>query len=173
MTSTVFAWDTDVMPRRPPKDEAGPDEWAAWRVGLERERRGLSQGQLARLVTDMGAPMQQQAIWKIENGRPPRKISYGEAVAFCKVFAIDDVAELGQPPEEVALAYMTGIRHLLRDWRRDTDELIEQLGDLRDHADPEVLQRVLDDLRYWLTRIERAVGEVKSMLGTESAGSET
>ncbi len=47
--------------------------------------------------------MQQQAIWKIENATPPRRISYGEAVAFCQVFGIS-VSELAAPPGEVLTA---------------------------------------------------------------------
>jgi transcriptional regulator with XRE-family HTH domain len=99
MTVTSLAWDTGAVPRRP--RIPGPDERAAQRVRDERERLGLSQGELARLVTEAGVPMQQQAVWKIENGDPPRRISYGEAIAFCKVFGIEDVSELGKPREEV------------------------------------------------------------------------
>jgi transcriptional regulator with XRE-family HTH domain len=165
MTATVFAWDTDVVPRRPPHDQ-GPDEWAAWRVHHERERLDLSQGELARQVTAAGAPMQQQAIWKIENGTPPRKISYGEAIALCKVFGIKDIAELGRPPEEVVSGYVHEIKFLLRNWRDDTDLLLDQLRHIREHsaADPETWRDALKDLRYWIAEIEKETARAKAHL---------
>jgi transcriptional regulator with XRE-family HTH domain len=92
------------MPRQT-RRLSGPDEWAAQRVGYERKRNGWSQGELARQMTAAGVPIGQQAIWQIENRQPPRKISLSEAIAFCQVFGVEDVADLGKPPDEVAAAY--------------------------------------------------------------------
>jgi transcriptional regulator with XRE-family HTH domain len=131
MTSTVFAWDTDQMPRRPPAVEAGPDEWAAWRVRYERERRNWSQGELARQITTAGVPMQQQAVWKIENGDPPRKISYGEAIAFCRVFGIENVADLGQPPESLITREMHGLIDEVQELSALRSKLIDQAKTLK------------------------------------------
>lgn len=135
MTATVLAWDTGRVPRRPPTLKAGPDEWAAWRVRYERERRDWSQGELARRVTEAGAPMQQQHIWRIENGTPPRRISYGEAVAFCKVFGIDDVADLGKPPASVAMDMMGKLHAANTEMEKASERLLSILGDLAAQED--------------------------------------
>lgn len=174
MTATVFAWDTDSVPRRPPSHEADTDEWAAWRVGYERERHGWSQGELARQMTAAGVPMQQQNIWRIETGKPPRKISYGEAVAFCKVFDLDDMADLGRPPAEVASDVVAEIKELREEWRGAADRLIEQLRYIRlnAHADPDIWRQAVEDLRWYLLRIEQEIAEVKSELEIDTPGPE-
>lgn len=129
MTAELLMRDTGVMPRRPPKIEAGPDEWAAWRVAYERERRDWSLTELARRVTEAGAPMQHQAVWQIENRQPPRRISYGEAVAFCKVLEIDDVAELGKPPAEIAGKLASEVTAALTEWSNAGGRLISALDE--------------------------------------------
>jgi 8-oxo-dGTP diphosphatase len=133
MTATVLAWDTDAMPRRPPKPQEGPDEWAAWRIAYERERRGWSQGELARQITAAGVSMQQQNIWRIESGHPPRKIAFGEAVAFCQVFGIEDVGELGKPPAAVVGSEFLSLEEGIRVIEADVREVIETERRLTGH----------------------------------------
>lgn len=113
--------------------------------------------------------MQQQAIWKIENGDPPRRISLGEAIAFSQVFDID-VAELGDPPEEIAQTVLWGIKESARNWQSQTEELKVNLQDIRGlpDVDPAVRRDVLDILRGWLEVIEAEVAEVRSWLASES-----
>ena len=60
---------------------ASEDELAR-RISYERDRRSWSPGGLASLMTKAGCPMNQSAIWKIENGEPRRKITVDEALAF-------------------------------------------------------------------------------------------
>ncbi len=174
MTADVVVRDTDVVPRRPPRDNAGPDEWAAWRVAYERERRGWSLGELARRVTAAGAPIQHQAIWQIENREPPRRISLSEAIAFSYVFELEDVAALGQPPAEVARDVVNEIRRFRKDLRSDANELIEQLRYIRTHAeaDPDIWREAVDDLRYQIAYVEEEIAGIKSALAVESASSE-
>jgi transcriptional regulator with XRE-family HTH domain len=162
MTATVFAWDTDQVPRRPPHT-AGLDEWAAWRVRYERERRGWSQGELARQVTAAGAPMQQQAIWKIENGTPPRKISLSEAVVLCKVFEIEDVAELGRPPAQVASAILGEI-HRARQGLMQASSVL--LGLLRTVAEQEhfLAQPLQDADLFYREDFDVFTGELEAEL---------
>lgn len=71
------------------------------RVAYERERRGWSTaGLAARLTQVAGCPIQQSAIWKIENGDPPRRVTVDELVAFARVFDVT-VEELLRPVEAV------------------------------------------------------------------------
>lgn len=114
------------MPRRTPRPP-GPDDWAAQRVRRERELRDWSTGELARRVTDAGAAIRQQAIWEIENREPPRKISYGEALAFCKVFEIEDVSELGKPREEIGNPELTQLRQEVAEIREAHQQLLDNL----------------------------------------------
>ncbi|MFF7180170.1 helix-turn-helix domain-containing protein [Streptomyces sp. NPDC008121] len=74
------------MPKRSAPAALASEANVAAHVGLERERRGWSTAELARRVTEAGCPLSQSAVWRIENGDPPRKISVDEMVAFGKVF---------------------------------------------------------------------------------------
>ncbi|WP_052863945.1 helix-turn-helix domain-containing protein [Streptomyces niger] len=72
---------------------------AAERVALEREVRGWSTTELAARMTEAGVPMNQTAVWRIENGTPRRKITLDEALGFARVFELP-LEELMSPPQE-------------------------------------------------------------------------
>src|SRR6516164_3759995 len=59
------------------------DERFAANIREERERRKLSQGELARRMAERGYPYYQQTIRRIEEGR--RKVSVGEAKALAEI----------------------------------------------------------------------------------------
>ncbi|MGK5448045.1 helix-turn-helix transcriptional regulator [Streptomyces radiopugnans] len=71
----------------------------AARVALEREVRGWSTTELAERVTKAGVKMSQTAVWRIENGKPRRRINLDEALAFARVFELP-LEELMSPPLE-------------------------------------------------------------------------
>lgn len=58
----------------------------AKRVQTERERRGWSYETLARHMSDKGCAINGSAIFRIEKGSPPRKISVDELITFAQVF---------------------------------------------------------------------------------------
>ena len=60
----------------------------AQRIKFEREERDWSSAKLAQQMTAAGYPLNQSAIWRIENGDPPRRVNLEEAVGFAKVFGI-------------------------------------------------------------------------------------
>ena len=66
----------------------GAEDVVARRMRLEREAREWSPADLARALTNAGCPINQSSIWKIENGKPRRRISLDEAVAISRVFNI-------------------------------------------------------------------------------------
>ncbi len=72
---------------------------AAARIALEREVRGWSTTELAARMTRVGVPMNQTAVWRIENGTPRRKITLDEALGFARVFELP-LEELMSPPLE-------------------------------------------------------------------------
>ena len=73
----------------------------AARVALEREVRGWSTTELAARMTRLGVPMNQTAVWRIENGAPRRKITLDEALGFARVFEL--------PLEELMSAPLEGL----------------------------------------------------------------
>lgn len=58
----------------------------ARRIRTERERRGWSYETLAKALSDSGCSINGSAIFRIEKGAPPRKITVDELIAFARVF---------------------------------------------------------------------------------------
>ncbi|MGH3522271.1 MAG: helix-turn-helix domain-containing protein [Mycobacterium sp.] len=105
------------MPRPNPPRPLGCEVNVARRVADERGRRGWSYETLARHMTEAGCPIQSSAIYKIEKGDPPRRISVDELVAFALAFDVD-VKELLLSPWEAA--------------QREARELATKLADTLD-----------------------------------------
>lgn len=61
----------------------------ARRIALERARAEWSYEALARRMTEVGCAINASAIYKIEKGDPPRKITVDELLAFATVFGLD------------------------------------------------------------------------------------
>lgn len=76
----------------------GAEQAAARRLELERLERGWSYDGLARRMTEVGCTIQPSALFKVEKGNPPRRITFDEAVALAKLFGIS-VDELAEPRE--------------------------------------------------------------------------
>lgn len=81
------------MPRKSKAGTLASEDHVADHVRIERERRGWSTAELAARVTEAGCPINQSAVWRIENGNPRRKISVNELIAFSRVFQ--------RPPDEL------------------------------------------------------------------------
>lgn len=76
----------------------------ARRVAYMREARGWSYETLARAMTDVGCSISKAALYNIENGTPPRRITVDELVALAAVFEVGDVSEMLVPMESVLTA---------------------------------------------------------------------
>lgn len=85
-----------ARPNRPRSIEGESN--LAQRIQREREYRGLSYEALAKAMTDVGCSIQGSAIYKIEKGDPPRRITVDELVAFARVFDVE-VEDLLTPVE--------------------------------------------------------------------------
>ncbi len=89
------------MPRpNPPRTLAGEDTLRR-RIAYEREQRGWSPAGLASRMTKAGCPIQQSAIWKIENAG--RQIKVTELLALQRVFDVP-MEELFVDPDLVAIS---------------------------------------------------------------------
>ncbi|WP_262060956.1 helix-turn-helix transcriptional regulator [Streptomyces sp. STR69] len=114
-------------------DRPLPEDYVAERVKLEREARGWSTVALAERMAEAGHPVNQAAIWRIESGKPRRRVNLDEALGFCKVFDLD-LDELTTPPGQLANPLVRRLvgeyvsrwkewRALGKDMRRIQDEL--------------------------------------------------
>lgn len=102
-----------VMPDEPDeelaKSEGGPppiragveDEWLAANVRERRTALGLSQGEIARRMADLGWPWYQQTVRRIEQGS--RKAVAGEAQALARILGTT-VDRLMMPGREASIA---------------------------------------------------------------------
>lgn len=113
---------------------------------------------MARLMAEVGRPVNQTAIWKIENGTPRRTISLDEALALAQVFGLT-LNELTQPPDEDFRA----IRRLLTDlseWNREEvnhrEDMIELLARARTVLGAVDVGTLFDDSAAKATYEERA-----------------
>jgi transcriptional regulator with XRE-family HTH domain len=78
-----------------------PEDHVAQRIKMEREVRGWSTVALAERMTEAGHLINQSAIWRIESGKPRRRVNLDEALGFCKVFDIT-LDDLTAPPGHIA-----------------------------------------------------------------------
>ncbi|MHC5904180.1 helix-turn-helix domain-containing protein [Streptomyces sp. S6] len=93
-------------------DRPLPEDYVAQRIKLEREARGWSTVTLSERMADVGHPVNQAAIWRIESGKPRRRVNLDEAIGFCKVFDLD-MDELISPPGQIANAH---VRRLIAEY---------------------------------------------------------
>lgn len=78
-----------------------PEDHVAARIKLERDARGWSTVRLAEEMAAVGHPVNQSAIWRIESGKPRRRVNLDEALGFCKVFDLT-LQDLTGPPGKLA-----------------------------------------------------------------------
>jgi transcriptional regulator with XRE-family HTH domain len=81
------------MPRTTPNRTIGGDRTVARRVAEEREARGWTLEVLSRRMEEAGCPIHLTALHKLEKGRPQRRVTVDELVAFSNVFevAVEDL----------------------------------------------------------------------------------
>ena len=80
------------------------------RVREERERRGWSQEELAKRLTDKGILVYSSTIAKIESEKRPRAARLGEAVGIADLFELSVDALLGrQGPDDSTLTFALAV----------------------------------------------------------------
>lgn len=118
------------MPRPNPLRRVAAERLLAERLAYERERREWTYEGMAKRVSDAGCPIQSSAIFKIEKGDPPRRITVDEFVAFARVFETT-VEDLLLPIESVADAEARG---LLAEMDAIKGRLLDAINDVRKFA---------------------------------------
>lgn len=135
--------------------EMGGEDHLAARIEAERGKREWSQSELARQMVDVGCPVNQTSISKIEKLRGRRAISVDELIAFAKVFdlpagelvlpesvlrsvkarqALSEGQEALQAKQQADDRYDTVLRDIANGALDDTD-LMQSLIELRDRAE--------------------------------------
>lgn len=114
----------------------------ARRLAYERQRLGMSLDGLAKRMADAGCPIHASAIYKIEKGDPPRRITVDELVAFSAVLDIP-ITELLLPPEAVLTSE---IKALFEEWIELWNEAARQLEEVRraDERQQDAWKRLLE-----------------------------
>jgi transcriptional regulator with XRE-family HTH domain len=118
-----------MPPRNPPRSMTGEKNLAD-RIAFERELRHWSYEALAQRMTEIGCPMNQSAIYKIEKGEPRRRITVDELLAFAQVLELD-VQELLAPTS------VEGGREQARLWlawkqaQQEADAALDRLHEAR------------------------------------------
>lgn len=101
------------MPRPNQPRDVFAEDHLAQRIQLEREKRGWTYEGLAKRMTDVGCPINQSALYKVEQAKPRRRITVDELVALARVFDIPAGDLLTDPK---LLAYKVVVP-LLDEWR--------------------------------------------------------
>jgi transcriptional regulator with XRE-family HTH domain len=102
------------MPRPNQPRDVFAEEHLAHRIKLEREKRGWTYEGLAQRMTDVGCPINQSALYKVEQAQPRRRITVDELVALARVFDIP-VQDLLTDPKLLAFQQVIP---LLTKWRQ-------------------------------------------------------
>jgi transcriptional regulator with XRE-family HTH domain len=85
----------------------------ATRIAYERAARDWTYEGLAARMTGIGCSINASAIYKIEKGDPPRRITVDELVALGRVFALD-LEDLVQPVTDVAGKHLGVLLELMQ-----------------------------------------------------------
>jgi transcriptional regulator with XRE-family HTH domain len=135
-------------------DRPVPEDYVAERIKQEREARGWSTVTLAEKMAEAGHPVNQAAIWRIESGKPRRRVNLDEALGFCTVFGLT-MDELTAPSLKHA---DTVIRGIVR-------ECVEKKHALaRLQRDVEILEREIEHLEFELAHFASYGDEQKAEL---------
>ncbi len=98
----------------------------ALRMAYERDRRDWTYDGLARRMADAGCPIQATALYKIEKGSPPRRVTVDELAALAHVFDVDP-SEMLRPMAEIG---DRAARELLGRLNEASDRIVAANADL-------------------------------------------
>lgn len=132
------------------------------RIAHERDVRGLSYEALAQAMTDRGCAIPGSALFKIEKGDPPRRVTVDELVALAGVFDVT-IDELLKPMEFIEKERAEALIVELNETLDELASLIFRIyaAYLRCIAleieNPELAEYVDRKHDFYVSRIERGV----------------
>ncbi len=157
MPEEVRAVSSDHGAARVGPERPLPENNVAERIKLEREIRGWSTQKLAERMAEVGHPVNQSAIWRIESGKPRRRVNLDEALGFSKVFDIP-LDDLTGPPGHVSNAQV----------RRLVGEYVERWKEWRAARKP--MDRARDEIEEYIKAHPDQEDMVRALLGYEVSG---
>lgn len=151
----------DGMPRANMRRSIDSESNLAERIAAERKSRGLSYEGLAKLMTDAGCSIQGSAIYKIEKGTPPRRVTVDELVALSRVLgaSVDDLlTPIELVRKERAKALIDGLSPAGNAMLDGIGRLLGIYSDYFELAatDPELFEYVDG---HWFPGVAQSVGE--------------
>jgi transcriptional regulator with XRE-family HTH domain len=117
------------MARRNRPRSIGGETNLSQRIALEREQRGWSYETLAKRMADVGCPIAGSAIYKVEKGDPPRRVTVDELLALSEVFGLT-LDELLTPVEVVRKQRAQELIAELAPTERALDAAVDRMVDL-------------------------------------------
>lgn len=117
------------MPRVNPLRSLANERNLAERIAFERSQRGWSYEGLAQRMARAACPIQSSAIFKIEKGNPPRRVTVDELVGFATVFEVS-VSDLLIPVELVHDRHYAELLSVYRDLAGELDGVVIGMRDL-------------------------------------------
>ncbi len=158
------------MPRPNRPRSIASESALAERITYEREKHGWSYAGLAQRMTEVGCPIDQSAIYKIEKGQPARRrISVDELVALARVFELG-LDDLLVPPdlavEQETLALLEDYRAADAARRAAWDRLLAHYG-ASPHRVRDVLDRHLKDSDIPVDLVRAAAEGWTAKVGTK------
>lgn len=102
------------MPRPNPPRAIGGEVQLARRIAFERDRHNMTYEGLASRMNKAGCPIQPSGLYKIERGKPPRRILVDELLALAECFNTT-VEQLLRPIELVLDEELASLVDLERD----------------------------------------------------------
>lgn len=135
-------------------DRPAPEDYVAERIKQEREARGWSTVTVADKMAEAGHPLNQSAIWRIESGKPRRRVNLDEALGFCQVFGLT-MDELTAPSLEHIDPVIHGYVRSVVDYKHELTRL---------QRDVRILEGQIDGLEFELARFASDGSEQKAEL---------
>lgn len=138
------------MPQRNPNRTLDLETQVARRIAAARDARDWSYAELAKRMERVGCAIQPSALFRIEKGDPPRKISVNELGALALVFDIPPQDLLDATDSAAHLDVqraVTGVTDAMRELNAALADLEETIDG--DHVRKAELKRYLADFSDW------------------------
>lgn len=120
------------MPRPNQRREVQSELYLSRRIAHEREKQRMTYEGLAQRMTEYGCGIDQSAIYKIEKGKPRRRITVNELVAFAAVLQVP-IEDLVLPAE---IAAQSAFRDTWDELQRNREQMAAIWADVNEKIAP-------------------------------------
>lgn len=161
------------MPRKNKPRSIDSEAALARRIESERTAADMTYEALSSRMESVGCPIDASALYRIEKGKPRRRITVDELVAFSRVFGVP-VGRLLLPPELAAKKAAGDLwdarEAVLKQIREANDKLDEIESRLLDLVDAEESEAVLEALRGKAGGVGEDLAHMRLVRGHRDSG---